>query len=65
VVSEPGARLLESLFDIPIANRTPPLPLAHHDFADRVGNAKEVMAALADGPNAREAAALLGRGAPS
>ena len=59
VVGDSGARLLEGLFDIPIANRTPPLPLAHHDFARLVGNAKEVLAAFAEGPHASEAAAVL------
>jgi len=64
-VSDAGVRLLESLFDIPLANRTPPLPLVHHDLARRIGNAEEVMAALADSPHAREAAALLGGGPAS
>lgn len=64
-VSDSGARLLESVFDIPIANRAPPLPLTHHDFAYLIGNAKEMMAALADGPHAGEVAALLGGGAAS
>lgn len=59
VVSDSGARLLESLFDIPIANRTPPFPLAHHDLARLVNNAEEVLAAFAEGPHAGEVAAVL------
>jgi len=65
VVSDSGARLLEALFDIPIAKRTLPLPLAHHDLARLVGNAKDVLAAFADGPYGSEAAALLGGEATS
>ncbi len=59
VVSNSGVRLLERLFDVPIANRTPPLPRAHLDFAHLIGNAKEVLAAFAEGPYASEAAAVL------
>ncbi len=58
-VSDSGARLLEAIFDRPIANRTPPLPLQHHDLSRLVSNAAEVVAAFADSPQAEAARALL------
>jgi hypothetical protein len=60
MVSDSGARLLEAMFDKPIVNRAPRLPVEHHDFRHLVSNAGDVIAAFADGPLAAEVHAVLG-----
>jgi hypothetical protein len=60
LVSDTGARLLETIFDRPIANRAPSLPLDEPDLRAVVANGGEVLAAFAESPQAREVREVLG-----